>query len=177
MSISQTGNHVGSPPSTSVRIRVPDPVNGRRIVIEGRDPGLPEVWILDRHKKINKQKTSTIYLLVTDISQEDGICVSPNPEFHGQKGLDPAHCDMVLVRDMYGSGLEEDDMVKIWSTTDYEHTDAQLNIGDSAVSSEEGLHGTNDIGEFGGVHVDSFDTPYAFSVTTCLSAFHHDLLE
>ncbi len=136
MSISQIGNHASSPPSTSVRICVPDPANGRRIVIEGRDSGLPEVWILDRHKKINKQKTSTIYLLVTDISQEDSICISPNPEFHGQKGklflfseecnvekregylgLDPAHCDTVLVRDMYGSGLEEDDMVKIWSTT------------------------------------------------------------
>ncbi len=74
---------------------MPDPVNGQWIVIKGRDPGLPEVWILDRHKKINKQKTSTIYLLVMDMSLE-GMkhlltlpCISKGPGLRRHKGRFP----------------------------------------------------------------------------------------
>ncbi len=95
MSISQIGNHASSPPSTSVRIRVPDPANGRWIAIEGRDPGLPEVWVLDRHKKINEQMMSTIYLLVMDMSPE-GMkhllalpCISKGPGLRRHKGRFP----------------------------------------------------------------------------------------
>ena len=74
---------------------MPDPVNGWQITIEGRDPGLPEVWILDHHKKINEQTMSTIYLLVMDMSPE-GMrrllalpCISRGPGLHGHKGKFP----------------------------------------------------------------------------------------
>ncbi|TFK62688.1 hypothetical protein BDN72DRAFT_903035 [Pluteus cervinus] len=102
--------------------------NGRIVYQSSRDADLPALYEVDEHIQVpNKRPAQRIFVLYQDLRTETvwkafrkvaNWAPPRGPTERVERGfeaLDPANDDILYVRDMHGTGKEEDDVLSLWS--------------------------------------------------------------